>query len=151
MRRPLGVTIIAISCYLLAVLFVCLGIAIILRVTALVNMIHQTDPSVTVGALQSVGLGGIALLFAAALEAVLGRGLWRLKNWARIVAIVLSALGVVSLLQELFAGDAARWSILTLFWNMFWLAINALIIWYLLKPDVSAAFRSNQPAPNPNG
>jgi hypothetical protein len=64
--------------------------------------------------------GVITLAFISILNLVVGYGLWILKPWARIGAI---ALAIVSLL----------------FMPIGTLA-GALILWYLLKPEVAAAF-----------
>lgn len=61
-------------------------------------------------------LGGLALLYL-----VTGIGLWRRKEWARWVALVLAVLGLLN------------FPIGTI--------IGALVIWFLLREDVQAAFR----------
>lgn len=91
-----------------------------------------------------MGRDGIEFVIAAVLEGLLGLGLWRLKNWARVVAIVLSALGAVFLLREILVGNAAKLSTLSFSWTISCLGVNALIVWYLLKSDVSATFHRSQ-------
>ena len=39
---------------------------------------------------------GIVMIFIALLDAFVGYGLWKHKNWARIIAIVLAAIGLLS-------------------------------------------------------
>ena len=113
------------------------------NVTSLVRLVYQADPDSNIGALGSIGLGGLALVFAAGLEGLLARALWKLKNWARIATIALSALGIVSLVRDLFEGYLSL-NTLSIFWTMLCFVIDALIIWYLLKPDVAAVFRRNE-------
>lgn len=68
----------------------------------------------------SSGIGGIAYgitekniglalgaVVVAGLEFLLALGIWRLKNWARIIMIVLHGLGVLTGLISLFMGNAA--------------------------------------------
>lgn len=85
------------------------------------------------------------MFFGAAISAILGWGLWTLKNWARIVVIALSCLrlaflGLFTLLALL------HFHILTIVWNFFWMGVSGVIIWYLLQPHVRQAFTS---APSP--
>jgi hypothetical protein len=41
-------------------------------------------------------------------------------------------------------GTLAHFNIFALIWGAFWVAVDAFVIWYLLKPEVKAAF---QPRP----
>lgn len=51
-------------------------------------------------------LGGVAFaVVVAALEFLLASGIWRLKNWARIIVIVLQSLGVLAGVITLFSGN----------------------------------------------
>jgi hypothetical protein len=50
-----------------------------------------------------------------------------------VIAILFSLLGLL--------GIFAHFNLFSLIWALFWLAIYCLIIWYLLKPDVKAAFK----------
>ena len=73
-------------------------------------------------------------------SALLGFGLWKLKGWARIVSIVLDAISAVFQLLEIL-GTLAHFNIFALLWGVFWIAVNAFVIWYLLKPEVKAALQ----------
>jgi uncharacterized membrane protein (DUF2068 family) len=82
---------------------------------------------------------GIFLLIVGVIYAVIGFGLWKLMNWARILSIVLVALGLLSgvysashLFSPLQVG--------MLIWQVIWIAIDVWIILYLLKPHVKQAF-----------
>jgi hypothetical protein len=71
---------------------------------------------------------------------LVGFGLWKLKTWARIVSIVL--FGISAALQLLgLLGTLAHFNVFALVWSVFWVAIDAFVIWYLLKPEVKAAFQ----------
>jgi hypothetical protein len=72
-----------------------------------------------------------------------GFGLWKLKGWARIISIVLFGISAaLNLLGML--GTLAHFNVFALMWGAFWIAVDAFVIWYLLKPEVKAAF---QPRP----
>jgi hypothetical protein len=92
------------------------------------------------------GLGaaaGIFIIIMGGVSALVGFGLWKLKGWARIVSIVLFAMSAaVQLLGIL--GTLAHFNLFALVWGSFWVAVDAFVIWYLLKPEVKAAF---QPRP----
>jgi uncharacterized membrane protein len=82
---------------------------------------------------------GVVLLVVGAIYAVIGFGLWKLQNWARIVSIVLVALGLLSGAYGAF-GLFSPLHIGLLIWQLFWIAIDVWIILYLLKPHVKQAF-----------
>jgi hypothetical protein len=89
------------------------------------------------------GLGaavGVVLLIFAVLYAVVGWGLLKLKEWARIVTLVLAGLGVLGALFGL-VGAFTHFAVFILFWTVVRLAIAGWIIWYLLQPNVKAAFQ----------
>lgn len=65
------------------------------------------------------------LFFALAIfEYFLAKGLWNLKNWARVVTAVFAVLGVVGSFSNLASGMYAS--------GIFALAVSLLIGWYLL-------------------
>jgi uncharacterized membrane protein (DUF2068 family) len=89
------------------------------------------------------GLGaaaGVFIIIMGGVAALMGFGLWKLKEWARIVSIVLAGIGAALQLLGLL-GTLAHFNVLAVIWGIFWLAIDALIIWYLIKPEVKAAFQ----------
>ena len=68
------------------------------------------------------------------LHLLTGWGLWRLKNWARVLAIILNALAAAfELLRWLFAHHLGVSYIISI-------GISAVIIFYLTKPSVVAVF-----------
>ena len=78
-------------------------------------------------------IGGIILLGLAVLSFFVGWGLWKVKKWARIVAIVFAVLGVLLALIGMFQGQIAS--------NIVGLAISVAIGGYLLfSSDVKTAF-----------
>ncbi len=141
MGRPVGVTILAILDFLGAAICLLGGIGMLVGGGAIATAISQQAGASGAGVLQALGAGlGVVLLIGAALGALLGWGLWTLKNWARIVTIVLMGINILFALLGLL-GTLAHFNLFTLIWTLFWIAVYGLIIWYLLKPDVKAAFQ----------
>ncbi|MFL7892867.1 MAG: hypothetical protein AB8I56_12480 [Anaerolineales bacterium] len=119
MKRPDGVTAIAVWFFVDAIFmlfFACLLVAV--PVSGVIREIN--DPIGEFWAVFGLTCGVIFILVGGLLSVFAGWGLLRLKEWARWLAIIL---GIFSL----FAFPIGT-------------VIGALIIWYLLKADVRAAF-----------
>jgi hypothetical protein len=146
MGRPVGVTILAVLYFLGAVCCVLAGILMILGGGFIATLISQQAQGAGVGAGVLAGLGaalGVVILIFAAVDVLLGWGLWKLKNWARIVTIVLAAIGIAGALFGLL-GAFLHFGMFLLVLTLVRLAISGLIIWYLLQPNVTAAFQGGQ-------
>ena len=147
MNRPVGVTIIAVLQFLGAAGLVLLGIAMILggsMIGAMLTSAMGQNSQIPGGSLTGImaGLGAVvAVVFFvfAAISALLGWGMLTLKNWARIITMVLCCIGLLFGALGLLFG-LLRFSIFSLMISIIRLAINGLILWYLLQPDVKAAF-----------
>lgn len=143
MPRPTGVTVIAVLDFVGAGFCVLAGLGMMLGGGFIATMMNQQQGA-GAGVLAAIGAAaGVLLLFCAAIAAVLGWGLLKLMNWARIVTIVFAALGAVLGLFGLFA-VVAHFAPIGIFWALCRLAINGWIIWYLLQPHVKAAFEGVQ-------
>ncbi len=142
MGRPVGVTILAILNFIGAAFCLLGGIAMILGGGFMATMLSQGQGSAgAAGILAGLGAAaGVFIIIVGGVSALVGFGLWKLKGWARIVSIVLYAIsGVFQLLGIL--GSLAHFNAFALIWGAFWVAVDAFIIWYLLKPEVKAAFQ----------
>ena len=140
MGRPTGVTVLAILDFIGAACCLLGGIAMILGGGFIATMMSQQGAGAG-GILAGLGaVAGIFIIIMGGIAALLGFGLWKLKEWARIVSIVLAGIGAALQLLGLL-GTLAHFNVLAVIWGIFWLAIDALIIWYLLKPEVKAAFQ----------
>jgi hypothetical protein len=82
---------------------------------------------------------GVVFLGIAVLYAVIGVGFLKLQNWARILVIVLSALGVLLNGLGILTGLVHLHPLLAV-WRLISLGINLWIALYLLKPHVKQAF-----------
>lgn len=142
MARPGGVTAIAVLEFIGAGICLLAGIATLVGASFFGAMFSQAQgaPAGTGGFMTMLG-GAISVVFfiVAAIAGLLGWGLLTLKNWARIVVIVFSAIGLLLSLVALLQFSSA-----VLVGIIIRVAINGLIIWYLLKPEVAAAFTGGQ-------
>jgi hypothetical protein len=76
------------------------------------------------------------------IQCAIGRGLWKLQNWARIATVILSAFfGFPSVIKVLMAFSSLR--IVDLLLNLAFVTLQGMIIWYLLHPETRAAFETS--------
>jgi len=137
MERPTGVTILAIlafigaGCLVLACLLFLLGGAMMSSMSAF--------PRFGMMAGMGSAILGIVLLGLAALYIVIGLGLWKLREWARILTIVVAGLG---LLVNGFAilGPLMTFHIIFVIWRAIILGLDVWVIVYLFQPHVKKAF-----------
>ena len=141
MDRPTGVTILAVLNFFGAlfcvlgglVFFVGLGVAGLAVRGGRVG----TGP---VALLMGMGaVGGVICMVAAALSLIIGIGLWKLQNWARVLTIAFTCLGLLFSAFGILTGLLHFHLILAMFRMMF-VAMYALILWYMFQPHVKQAF-----------
>lgn len=134
MNRPTGVTVISILYFLSATFWLLLALGLFVG-GGLAGMAAGAAPgegAIGLGILAGAGVaGGVAALLFAAVMVMTGVGLLRLRNWGRILAIVLSVVTVCVFFMGVIFLEPM--SIITV-------ALNIWIIVYLLKPPVKAAF-----------
>jgi uncharacterized membrane protein (DUF2068 family) len=128
MTKPVGVRIIAIGSFLEAAVIVIMG----------TPMIYQLAKSSIYGVTNGVAEIAAAVILDGFVFTVLhllaGWGLWKFKNWARVLAIILSTLAAVfELLRWFFAHHLGVSYIISI-------GISAVIIFYLTKPSVAVVF-----------
>jgi uncharacterized membrane protein (DUF2068 family) len=142
MNRPTGVSVIAVLCFIGAVFCLIGGIGLIAGGGFLATMLSQQAESAGAASILA-GLGtvvGVLILVFGAVYVLVGWGLWMLKEWARIVSIVLSAIAAVFQLPGLLTA-LLHFRIGSFIWIALWTGVYAAIIWYLLKPAVKAVFQ----------
>lgn len=147
MGRPVGVTVLAILDFIVAAFSLLGGLGMILGGGFMATLMSRQGGQGSAGAAGILGglgaMAGVLFIIVGALCALVGFGLWKLKEWARIVSIVLAGINAAFQLLGLL-GSLAHFSLFAVVWGLFWIAIDALIIWYLLKPEVKAAFQAPQ-------
>ncbi|HEY2169959.1 MAG TPA: hypothetical protein VGJ30_10075 [Candidatus Angelobacter sp.] len=143
MGRPTGVTILAILNFIGAAFCLLGGIGMILGGGFIATMLSQQGQGSAGAAGILAGLGaaaGVFIIIVGGVIALVGFGLWKLKGWARIVSIILYAISAALQLFGLL-GSLAHFNAFAVIWSVFWIAVDAFVIWYLLKPEVKAAFQ----------
>ena len=111
-ERPFGVTIIAILAVLGGIDYILLGfIVLIIPILGII-------------------LGGIFVIIGLSYF-VVAYGLWDGRSWAWILTVLISALGIVVGLVSIIIGTGG---------SILYIIVNAIIIYYLFKPDVKAYF-----------
>ena len=143
MGRPTGVTVLAVLDFIGAAFCVLAGLGMMLGGGFIASMISQ-QRGVSAGMLAAIGAAaGVFFLVLGAVAILLGWGLLKLKEWARIITIVLAGLGALGALLAL-ATVFGHFAGIAMFAVLCRLAINGLIIWYLLQPHVKVAFQGAQ-------
>ena len=148
MQRPAGVTVIAVLDFigagfgLIGALLMFMGgsiLAGIFSAAATANGATGTAPAA--GIMASIGIiAGVIILCFVVLAIFIAMGLLKLKNWARVTTIVLSALGLLGSLRNIIMAFHGSGMVVTIII----LAYYIWVIWYMLQPNVKAAF--GQPA-----
>jgi len=138
MQRPVGVTILAVLAFVAA-----WGLVLMALLSLLGGALVSSLGARGVGMMAGLGAAVIAVFFLilAAVEVVVGIGLWKLRNWARIVTIVLCGLSFLgAVLSILNPFHIHVFFFLFLLRRLIYAAIYAWILWYLFQPNVKQSF-----------
>lgn len=134
MQKPAGVVILAILNWIGAAFLLIPALALLFGSSFLAGLIgRQFGP---IAAFAGI-VGGAFILVFAVIGAVLGWGLWELQEWARIVTIVLNGLALIPSVLGLFLWMHP----FGIIFRLVRITVHGLIVWYLLQPQVAAAFR----------
>src|SRR5271165_6101774 len=143
--RPTGIVLIAIYHFLAAAFLVFLAIALGVGGSVLAAMFGAGHGALPGGMGFLVGvLGSTFSLVFACVAALAGYGVWTFREWGRILCIVLAG---ISLLVSL-PGLLLMGLHLSLFfggYRLIKIAINVLIIWYLVQPQIRSLFLRSTP------
>ncbi len=135
--RPTGVTILAVLYFVATACMLLLGVALAVGM----GFAGVSSDQAGAGAfLAGLGIVGAVFMFIfGGLYGLLGWGLWKLKTWARLIVLIFACIllgfGALGLFGSLLTMDMSSIAMGTLP-----LAINGLIVWYMLQPHVKAAF-----------
>ncbi len=140
MERPVGVTVLAVLEFISAGFLILLGLLLIVGMSVLGAMGGGGEGSGVMAVLGTLGaVAGVVVMILSVIPLAVGIGLWKLKNWARIVVIVFSILGLVSNLFGVIGGVSTG-EMVSLSSGVIGLGINILVIWYMLQAHVKQAF-----------
>ena len=137
MERPAGVTLLSILAFLGAAILALGGLAMCLGGPVVSRMAMNRGMGMVAGV--GTVIIGLIMLGVGAVYILMGVGLWKLQNWARILTIVFAALGVCFYGLGIL-GALMHFHIFLLFWRAIFLALNVWIIVYLLQANVKQAF-----------
>lgn len=149
MNRPTGVSVLAVLNFIGAGLEIICALLMFVGGaflgTILSQMAANSGRAAGAGIGAAIGIAfGVVFIVMAAVSAIVGFGLWNLKEWGRIIQLVIAGLG--ALIQALgLLGSLARFRMGAILWNLVWLAFDAWIIFYLVQPQIKAAFAQRPP------
>jgi hypothetical protein len=145
--RPAGVVLIAIYHFVGAALLVLVAIGLMVGGSVLGALFGAGSDMGGLGLGLGLALGIVGAAFMlvfAVIAAAAGYGVWNLREWGRILCIVLAtiflllSLPALVMMGEHFALGMGSFHLIRT-------AINVLIIWYLVQPQVKALFQSRAP------
>lgn len=136
MERPTGVTVLAILNFLGAACMVMVGLLFMLGLGLAGLGAGQQSAG---GMAFLMGLGAVAGVIFLIIAIVVGIGLWRLRNWARILTIILAAISLVPLLPGLMFSMLSL-EIFSMMVQLVFAGFYGWIIWYMVRPHVKRAF-----------
>src|SRR5271157_5561647 len=142
--RPTGIVLIAIYHFLSAMFLVLLALSLVIGGSILGAMFGAGNHGPLIGLLVGTVGAGFFFLYAV-IAAVAGYGVWSLREWGRILCIVLAAISLLISLPGLLLMGLH----LSLFFGSYRLlriAISILIIWYLVQPQIRSLFQRSTPA-----
>ena len=132
MKTPIGIKILSILGYISGFIELIFGL---LLFSGIKNVLNNT---VSFTSLISgfITLFGVILLIFGLISIILATGLWKGKNWARIVTLIFTILSIIGILSSILQGK---------FSNLISLTIEILIVYYLLfNKDVKTFFKSKK-------
>jgi len=112
-QRPMGITIIALLAILGGIAFLGSGLATLIFIPLM-------------GIFIGSGLFILGLAYF-----LMAYGLWNAKNWAWTLTLVLSGIGIIVGIGSIIVGNLG---------SIFHIIINAIVIYYLYRPNVKAFF-----------
>ena len=137
MGRPTGVTVLAVLAFVSAFCLFFAAFGMFLSGAIVSSLADRPGLGVMAG--MGGAIVGVVFLGLAAVDLVLGIGLWRLQNWARILTLVLVGLGLIFNLLGLLR-SVLHLHVFFFFTQAVVIAIDVWIVVYLSKPHVKQAF-----------
>jgi len=141
--RPFGIAILAVLNFLAGFLALLLGITLLgfgaLLSAATLSGATQNPQIETF--LAAIGaLAGVIVLILAIIILLIGRGLWKGSNWARILIMIFLVLGVLSNAWSIVQGVQLSIALTALAVPIVSLLIGIFFLYYLTRSNVTAFF-----------
>ena len=139
--RPTGVTLIAIYHYLAAAMLGVIGVSLFVG-GKVISMLGGADSVILPRTGFLIGVvGGSVFLAFALVHVIAGFGVWSMKEWGRLLAIVLAVISLLLAIPGLLL-SAITMHVFFGGYRILRVTISVLLIWYLLQAETKAAFRS---------
>ncbi len=123
LELPIGVKIISVLYYIAAVSSIILGISFLAGASIAREALTSQIPTLVLFG-PGMLIFGAVFLVVGIISFLIGRGLWKGKNWARIVAIIIAGIGIVFAIIGIVQGNIIG--------TLFRLVLNGVIGGYLL-------------------
>ena len=146
--RPTGVVLIAIYHFVGAAFLLLLAASLVVGGSVLGAMFGggRGGPIGGMGLGLFVGVLGAAFTLVFALVAAFaGYGVWTFREWGRILCIVLAVISVLMSLPGLLL-MGLHFGLFLGGYRLLRTAVNVVIIWYLVQPQIRAYFQGSAPA-----
>ena len=142
MKRPTGVTIVAVLTFCGAVILA-LASFVFFFIAVMGTASKDADQPVSAAIVGMGVAGGFSLLVLASIAACLAIGVLELREWARIASIASIAAGIGCTIFSIFAFWEYRLiPIVTIIvFHLLVMAMGACMVAYLARPNVKQAFR----------
>jgi hypothetical protein len=151
-KRPWGVSLMSVLSFVSAGLYIVLMVLAIFAQDTLRTVLNGLSPQGSGPAPVLLKLEPMLWIYFAIMAVVvafLGYGLWTVRNWARVVTIVITGVsllyGVVSLVQL-----GSHINLSTFLLGLLRVGLCLLVLWYLWRPNVREAFRRPVNKQNPS-
>jgi hypothetical protein len=144
-ERPVGVTVLSILQFLGAACSLLAALAFFLGGGAVAAALAGSgrEGGALGGGIAAIimGVGGIFFLVMSALWLATAIGMWKLKGWGRWLTIIFTGIAALFAVLGLLL-TLIHFSPILFVVRIIFLAIYALILWYMFTPEVQRAFQS---------
>jgi uncharacterized membrane protein (DUF2068 family) len=139
--RPFGVSILAVLYFIGVASYTMLVVLSLASPQTLTQILTSISPG-DAGPSLLLNMGrGIVIYFVVMIVVIGGVawGMWTLKNWSRWFTIIITAISLLVTFVG-FASLASNFTVAGLLLELVRVGVCVLILWYLFRPNVKAAF-----------
>jgi len=146
LKRPFGVSVMSVLYFVSVGSYAVLLFLAIAAPGTLRSLFSALSPQGSGPAATLAKLGSILPIYffvMAAIVALLGYGMWTLRNWARLITSMVVAVSLIFVVISL-VPILGHLNLSTLLLSLLRIALCLLVLWYLWTPSVRAAFCSHR-------